>query len=335
MKSTFFSPSNAYRCGILLLTVLLVSQASGANSTIKPRIIGGSDATLEQFPWQVGIYTLTTDTQNNNVLTKGVECGGSIVHPRWILTAAHCFEPYQSNQTGFIMAGSIDQYDIYNNTVNFKSQIKRWILHPSYNASTVDNDIALIELETEIDLTRCGNNCQVIELITNQNIAAMAIPATATASGWGDTVGIKGSEDYPSILKYVDLNIQDCLASPSQYTGADITKNMFCASVTDYSKDTCQGDSGGPLVVANTNGTGKLLAGIVSWGLPNGNQNCANQNLPGVYTKIANYTDWIKTRTHPTDTGVGANPNGTIGSGAINLLWLFAMLVILKNRRVW
>jgi trypsin len=90
-------------------------------------------------------------------------------------------------------------------------------------------------------------------------------------------------EDYPEDLQEALLPIVDfdTCNSDTSYEGY-LTENMFCAGYLDGRKDGCQGDSGGPLIVDNT------LVGIVSWG--NG---CAQENFPGVYTKVQNYASWI------------------------------------------
>ncbi|KAF7659064.1 hypothetical protein LDENG_00003880 [Lucifuga dentata] len=71
------------------------------------------------------------------------------------------------------------------------------------------------------------------------------------------------------------------------YYGSLITDNMFCAGRPDWSQDACEGDSGGPLVCELDNRL--FLFGIVSWG-----DGCAKEFRPGVYTKVANYNQWIE-----------------------------------------
>src|SRR5690606_11505673 len=99
------------------------------------------------------------------------------------------------------------------------------------------------------------------------------------------------TDDFPTILHYAEVQIVPCAGTGYQditvYPDYPITNNMFCAGTPDYSRDTCSGDSGGPLVVFDT-GMTPLLGGITSWG-----KECAIDNFPGVYTRVANYINWI------------------------------------------
>ena len=75
----------------------------------------------------------------------------------------------------------------------------------------------------------------------------------------------------------------------TDYGAGDVTENMLCAGVSDYTQDACQGDSGGPLVVSDADDNW-YLAGVVSWG-----DGCASEGSPGVYARVSQYEDWITT----------------------------------------
>ena len=170
------------------------------------------------------------------------------------------------------------------------------VQHENFNSETLNNDIALIELKTPLDLSSCGSSCATIGLVTTKNEATVAFDAAvATVSGWGNLVGGEdaGDPQFSPLLRFAALNILSCTTSPSLYSTREITSNMFCAGVSSFDKDACQGDSGGPIVVANNEGTGSLLAGVVSWG--NG---CAIQGFPGVYARVSQYNSWINEKTN-------------------------------------
>jgi secreted trypsin-like serine protease len=95
---------------------------------------------------------------------------------------------------------------------------------------------------------------------------------------------------YPDLLQQVELPIvgTDTCNAPGWYNGA-ITGNMICAGYEEGGKDSCQGDSGGPLVTYTDSHW--ILAGIVSWGY-----GCAEEQLPGIYTKVTNYLQWINVK---------------------------------------
>ncbi|KAF5916480.1 hypothetical protein HPG69_016232 [Diceros bicornis minor] len=110
-------------------------------------------------------------------------------------------------------------------------------------------------------------------------------------SGWGhQNENVSG---YSSSLReaLVPLVADHKCSSPEVY-GADISPNMLCAGYFDCKSDACQGDSGGPLA-CEKNGVAHLY-GIISWG-----DGCGRLNKPGVYTRVANYVDWINDRIRP------------------------------------
>jgi hypothetical protein len=148
------------------------------------------------------------------------------------------------------------------------------------------HDIALVHYVAD-DLTvsdpRVGYN--PIELDETPPSPDNAYEAgVAQALGWGKTApGPDGR--YSAILIEVRVYLSDrkrCAAQPG-YRGA-VDETVLCAA--GGGRDTCTGDSGGPLV-ADT--AGRMLIGIVSWG-----RGCADQNSPGVYTRVSAYADWIR-----------------------------------------
>ncbi|CAH0553073.1 unnamed protein product [Brassicogethes aeneus] len=227
-------------------------------SPLEEKIIGGSLANIEEFPYQVSLQY------------KGRHfCGGSIIHPRYILTAAHCVDG-QSAYNLNISAGSI--YHVGGVTI----KVCKIFQHHKYE--DFDNDIAILQL--------CSN------LSFNKNILPIALPkenvfirpnTRGFASGWGaknenGTVTLKLRKVMVPILAP-----ETCKRGYSDY----ITKNMICAGYLTGGKDSCQGDSGGPL-----RAKGKLV-GIVSWG-----SGCARVGYPGVYTNVAVYRNWIRNIVH-------------------------------------
>ena len=143
----------------------------------------------------------------------------------------------------------------------------------------MDNDIALWHLATPIQ--------------TSSTIAYAKLPAqgsdpasgtTLTVAGWGVTS--ENSQSIPSSLRKVSVPVIARATCAADYTGYDITNNMFCAGYANGGKDSCSGDSGGPIIEAST-GT---LVGTVSWGV-----GCAEAGKPGVYARLGNYVNYINT----------------------------------------
>ncbi|NRB38876.1 MAG: serine protease [Pseudomonadales bacterium] len=250
---------------------------------IQPRIIGGKDAVIDDFPWQVALVLSSSNLYGTQ------SCGGSILHKRWIVTAAHCFDITDTNPVPpqFVVIGLSNLTDTSADTHQIIA-IKSTIKHPEYNKTTLDNDIALVQLSADIDFSVCeaANNCATIEVATPETEANLIPLGTPVwISGWGNIS--KKSTIYPTQLQSAQVNMVDCLDVDGNYTSSDVTDNMICAQTLGF--DTCVGDSGGPLAADSNDGTGSVLAGITSWGP----LECDTAGEPGVYTRIANYSCWL------------------------------------------
>lgn len=226
-------------------------------------IVGGAAATSGQHPYIVSLQRTSHF------------CGGTIIAPTWILTAAHCV-------TGLAASALNIRY----NSLNHGSggalvKASAIYVHEQYSSSTINNDIALVKLASTLSLGQA-------------NAAAASLPAqgsdpasgaNARVSGWGTT---SEGGSIPAALRYVDVPIVARATCNSAY-GGGITTAMFCAGVLNVGgKDACQGDSGGPVVI---NGQ---VVGAVSWG--NG---CARPQYPGVYTRVGNFITWINSKGYP------------------------------------
>lgn len=260
---------------ILGTTVLSSAAFAASNELLLPQIVGGVDA-------EDGPYRWTTSLQS----TSGSHyCGGSLIADNWIVTAAHCVNGTSNPSSIRVVVGrnnlSTSQGSAF--TVN------QVIVHPGYNTSTLDNDIALLRFT--------GTAPASIDRVPLADSSVMSSSGQpddmARVLGWGATSeGGSGTNQ----LQRVDVPIVSNATCNSNYNG-DITNNMICAGYTNGGKDSCQGDSGGPFVVSH-NGE-YHLAGIVSWG-----HGCARPGKPGVYARVENYVSWVNGHiggTDPTD----------------------------------
>jgi len=241
------------------------------------RIVGGEEVSNEyEFPSVVSLK-YTANSQHF--------CGASLINEQWVLTAAHCMVGLSTND----IVATVGEYDLSSTPETNSTSVEGIIIHPGYNTSTFDNDIALIKLSTAV------SNDTISLLSRIETEEAIAVETTiSTAIGWGSTVGYNSDEnvtpDYPSILNMVSLPLLSAtLCSEKE---PNTTDNMICAGdVINGGIDSCQGDSGGPLLVESASTGETQQIGIVSFG-----DGCAAVDKPGVYTKIANYEEWINSQ---------------------------------------
>lgn len=224
-----------------------------ARELITPSIVGGTVAGAADNPFQVAL--LTKNVANN---FNAQFCGGMLYKSNYIITAAHCSDFVTASQVQ-VLTGTRNL-----DGTGVRRNVTRIVIHPGWNPSTFNNDVAVWQLST------AATGIPLVSLAT-------ADPADGTSllvTGWG---ALSEGGSFPINLRKVTLplaNRTNCNDANS-YNG-QITTNMLCAGRDSGGIDSCQGDSGGPLA------RGSVLTGIVSWG--NG---CARPNLFGVYTRIS------------------------------------------------
>lgn len=240
-----------------IYSLLGVPQTALKGPNVDGRIVGGRDTTIEDHPYIVSV-------QIHN--THG--CGGSILSPIWILSAAHCF--IESLSAYSIRTGST--------TINSGGEviaIRRIINHPDYNAPTADYDISLLELDSPITTIVARS----VALAAEGGPPAAGV--TATVTGWG---ALWEGGPLSTILQVIQVPIISMADCRAVYGANFVTDRMFCAGFLGVGGvDACQSDSGGPLIA---NG---VLTGVVSWGF-----GCARPDGPGVYVSIPNLRQWIR-----------------------------------------
>ncbi|XP_036913391.1 transmembrane protease serine 4 isoform X7 [Sturnira hondurensis] len=227
-----------------------------------PRVVGGEKASVDSWPWQVSIQ-----------YNKQHICGGSILDPHWILTAAHCFRKHLDVSNWKVRAGS-------DKMGNFPSLPVAKIFVTELNTTyPKEKDIALVKLQYPLTFS---DTVRPICLPFSDEELAPATPLWVI--GWGFTE--PGGGKMSDILLQASVQVIDrtrCNAEDA-YQG-EITKEMLCAGILEGGVDTCQGDSGGPLMYYSDLWQ---VVGIVSWG-----HGCGSPSTPGVYTKVTAYLNWV------------------------------------------
>ena len=277
-------------------------------------IVGGEIADKSAWPWIVSLNKYDSHW-----------CGGSLIAPQWVLTAAHCVVDRSRNaRSSKIYTVAVGAHRL--SDVSQKIKVSKVIIHPDYDDDTMVNDVALLKLEKPV------NNIQLLGL--NSITSLPKAGTNATVMGWG---ALWEDGDYPDILRQVTLPIvSNTTANKAQSYGGEITQEMLAAGFSTGGKDSCQGDSGGPLVIKE-NGQW-LQVGVVSWG-----HGCARANKYGIYARVSKYVNWIEDRigsetgSQPKPPSIAVQPKSiliepgsnvsfsvdAIGSGILNYQWYF------------
>ncbi|XP_049643050.1 kallikrein-15 isoform X2 [Suncus etruscus] len=247
---------------LLVPFLLLASAAQGDGD----KVIRGAECEPHSQPWQVALFE------------RGrFNCGGSLIAPNWVLSAAHC-------QTRFLRV-RLGEHNLRlrEGSEQFRAASKV-IPHPGYEPLSHRHDLMLLRLAQPARLSK--------------EVRPVALPKHSprpgeecVVSGWGlvsnkrqGTTGSSVSKvSLPDTLHCANISIISDAECSSDYPGR-LENTMVCAGVQGGGTDSCEGDSGGPLVCGGT------LQGIVSWGdVP-----CDTTTKPGVYTKVYNYLKWIQ-----------------------------------------
>nr|AAX62038.1 trypsin-like serine protease [Ostrinia nubilalis] len=254
---------------VLAVALLAVSSCSAFH-----RIIGGQEATIEQYPSIVQV-------EFSNLLgtTWSQSCAANILNVLYVLSAAHCFEgTTYSPRLRRIRSGTATRNN--GGAINY---IEREINHPKYRvAARFDADITVVRLVTPFVYS-----LQVQQGVIVYQDATIPDGLEVVHAGWGTTVAGDSSTMSPVLLDTIIYTVNNNLCRERYLTLPNpgfVTANMICAGLLDVGgRDACQGDSGGPLYYRN------ILVGVVSWG-----HGCANETFPGVSTNVASYTNWIR-----------------------------------------
>jgi len=253
------------------------------------RIVGGKKTRKGQIPWQIGLYKRRKNRNGGGDLF--LMCGGAMVTPHAAITASHCLKEDP-------VINGLHQYQAWaGRTVSAKDKVdtemrfivKEYFKHPQYNKKTLQNDIAVLSLETEdkqpFAWTQWVRPVCLPDPHPRQK-ELYRIGEEAIVSGFG--LLKESGTSMSSSLQHVKLDITDLEDCKEAYEGtsAIVDEKNFCAA--KEGKDACTGDSGGPMVAQGEDDRYYLI-GVVSFG-----KGCARKDIPGVYARVDKFINWVK-----------------------------------------
>lgn len=254
--------------GTALVGLSAAGPASAAKGDPEPRIIGGSETTIAQWPWQVAL------TDRGQAI-----CGGSLLTPTIVVTAAHCVYDFDANRFPASLPGyaAITGRTRLSSNEGQVSAIQQ--LHaprnasgqPLYNPNSSAWDAVLLELASP-------SSSEPIKIAGADEGALWTAGRAAYVTGWGSTNPRGGG--YPDALRVAEVPMVSDAACRSSWGNGFVASVMVCAGDGSApQRDTCDGDSGGPLVVPTAAGEYRLV-GDTSYGA----QICGSG---GVYGRLA------------------------------------------------
>ncbi|CRK86963.1 CLUMA_CG003753, isoform A [Clunio marinus] len=261
------------------------------------RIYGGEETTIDEYPWLAQLQ------YNKPRGRTGFHCGGSLINQKYVVTAAHCIGKVPSDwDLVSVRLGEWDTTTVEDCDDSFFNErvcndphvdvpVEKKIIHESYvaNSKNQHHDIALLRLSRTVTYT---DFIKPICLQVNSDVRNLNLDGKSLdVAGWGKTETSYTSDRKlkVAVAAYPNSKCQEVYSR----SGLTILDSQICAGGAP-GKDSCNGDSGGPLMEHYESGPIPyyFLAGIVSYGP----KNCGTEDVPGVYTRVSKYVDWIQSK---------------------------------------
>ncbi|XP_055910857.1 uncharacterized protein LOC129945223 [Eupeodes corollae] len=260
-----------------------MADGCGFVKNVHRKIVGGAASKAGAWPWIALI-----GYEDNGLSTSPFKCGGALITSRHVLTAAHCIK----TDLTFVRLGEHDlSRDDEVNHIDIP--VVKTLRHPQYDKNDGHNDIALLYLDRNVKFSdKITPICIPFEpQFRSKNLIGL----NPFVAGWGKTQEGGTSAKILQELQvpvYENSVCKDLYKKQNTYLSEKQFDNaIICAGDLGGGKDTCQGDSGGPLMFPEfyQRVFRFHLIGIVSYGI-----GCARPMVPGVYSRVANFIEWIE-----------------------------------------
>ncbi|KAG7161779.1 Phenoloxidase-activating factor 2-like 2, partial [Homarus americanus] len=269
-----FVPLNANPIGILPLRSRNKSCGTkGADSKKE------GQAEMSEWPWHAAILEQPQDLY---------VCGASLLDEAWVLTAAHCVDDYLENGDRLpeVLKVRLGEYDVSTTAEPLKHEefpVTRVVIHPEFDNATLVNDIALLQL---VRSARRKANIDAV-CMPKKNDFLEGGTSRCYVTGWGRR---DEASEHSVVLKEINVPLWSnptCQNALREQFGPaySLPTTALCAGAEG--RDACDGDGGGPLVCEKDKHWYQV--GVVSFGI-----GCGRRNIPGVYTRVDAFEDWIK-----------------------------------------
>ena len=275
------------------------------------RMVGGQTTLWSEWPWQTALYRMS----NGHELFT---CGGSLVAPGWVLSAAHCFgEESTDNPADWTVATRIGKLTPVGLPLDAETRkVKRLVVHEGYDKKSQENDIALMELAEPLPEPLIALQLEPDPVEESHR--------SVTVTGWGLTRWLVSKQDKTGHVVFFDgatndpvdfkkfetpdlrkaeiplVEVDQCARAYGNGVQKIDGRNL-CAGLSQGGVDACQGDSGGPMMAKSAAGEWRQI-GVVSWG-----KGCALAGYPGVYTRVSAFNAWIKNVMRGDDVAAGSD----------------------------